>query len=54
MAELREIPSAAMLVNTAFHPALLLVFPGLPALACPIVPARTGRSGARISPRSRP
>ena len=46
--------AAVMLVSTTLHPALLLVFPGWVALAGLIVLARTGRSGVRTSPRSRP
>ena len=54
VALLSYLMAAAMLVSTTFHPALLLVFPGWVALAGLIVLVRTGRSGARISPRSRP
>ena len=46
--------AAGMLVSTTLHPALLLVFPGWVALAGLIVASRTGRSGVRTSPRSRP
>ena len=54
VALLSYLMAAAMLVSTMFHSALLLVFPGWVALAGLIVLARTGRSGVRISPRSRP
>ena len=54
VALLSYLMAAAMLVSATFHPALLLVFPGWVALAGLIVLVRTGRSGARISSRSRP
>jgi hypothetical protein len=54
VALLSYLMAAGMLVTATFHPALLLVFPGWVALASLIVLVRTGRSGARISSRSRP
>ena len=54
IALLSYLMAAVMLVSTTLHPALLLVFPGWVALAGLIVASRTGRSGVRTSPRSRP
>jgi hypothetical protein len=54
VALLSYLMAAVMLVSTTLHPALLLVFPGWVALAGLIVLSRTGRSGVRTSPRSRP
>ncbi|HVH21915.1 MAG TPA: hypothetical protein VNA11_05630 [Pseudonocardia sp.] len=54
VALLSYLMATVMLVATTFNPAVVLVFPGWVALTGLIVLMRTGRSGAPMTPRSRP